>query len=278
MEETDENAASSPPKQTRRTRLKNVMTPSYKPIPLKETPGGTRVRQIFSGCGRQLFVPNSPTQSKIPNTMQTTIHEKLPKLHYERPAQTSKTCRVTLSQIDARAGAARRTSQRQLTGASALDVFIAEGANHSDDVHGRDRHWAHIIAFCLGGEQRADNLVPTTASANYNTLDAIERLIPIRLRSSQNPVDYVDIKATIRYDDEDKDSLIPVEIIYELSWEEQSVPHTETHYIKTTTTTRYTDAMLKTFAAVRDEKVGALVDDDDDDDVPAQESQGPSLF
>lgn len=251
------------PKGVRSAELADVITPGHKPFPLQQTPEGTRYRKVASIQKRELFSKATPDK---PKTAGQPLQAS--RFHYKRPESTKNTCRVTLEKIKERSGKKRRVSQRQLTGGTALEAFKMEGFSQAENAHGREFHWSHLIAHFLGGKHTAQNIVPTTARANYNTLNTIEFFISEKLSSTQNPIPYIDVEVTTRYGDDT--SLVPAELIYKLTWKEKGEDQEDSYHIKPDSTTDYRQ-MFQAFAALR----GKQVDADENNDELAPESPAP---
>ena len=244
--ESSPSTPPSTPPPIRKTKLDDVVTPTKHPLPLKQTPNKTRYREIFNTRNNHLFIPVTPSIPKTNSDIPAPGLNTLQKLHYERPDLSVTKSRISLNKITARAGKPRPFSQLQLTGATAQNIFIAEGSTEAVSAHGREYHWSHLIAFSLGGNQDAQNLVPTTACSNYNTLNAIERKIHKQLSESKDPAAYVDVEVRPIYG-ANHDSLIPEALIYELHWNSSEATESEIHIIKTQSKTPYSPKMLDTF-------------------------------
>lgn len=121
---------------------------------------------------------------------------------------------VTAEDIYARMGVKRPVSQTQvMAGKSAKDILIALGAIISQNQDGRDFHWAHRHGWSLNGAQAKDNLDPTTAGSNYDTLFKVEA--PIKSLLLEQGVDCVLVKGEVQFFD---DVRLPKKITYVLSW------------------------------------------------------------
>jgi len=209
-------------------------------IGVKRTPGKTKVR-IFSAInGHEFFTPLTPEGKRerwgrvriSQPCSPTSVCLSLPKLNANRANPVEYT--ATLANISKRAGKERRTNQKSEMGASAADVFRAYGIE-IQSIDSRHHHWAHLIGHFFGAhenitstdsDQPIINLVPSTAAANYNTLEAIELFIRDKLVREET--DMISIFVTPVYSDT---AIIPDVLIYHLSWKEQALDCVETFYI-----------------------------------------------
>jgi hypothetical protein len=190
------------------------------------TPGGNKARPLCQINGQTLFQPCTPL-SKAPkqgrvDVRDTTLKQisfQLPKLPLEK-AQLIKFT-ATLAAISERSGIPRRVGQNSQMKAKASDVFRAHGIEIKPQ-DGRSHHWAHLIAHFLGdiqdlcfddSDEEVLNLVPSTAAANYNTLEAIENFIKNKLIDEDT--DKIDIEVEPVYNGE---ALIPDMLNYTLYW------------------------------------------------------------
>lgn len=216
------------------------------------TPGNTKYRPLCAVNNNSLFKPLTPIGREprsgrvdLSQANQENIAEGVPNLIWKRPSTV--TFSANLDTLIERSNQNRRTSQKQLTHESASNVFRAHGIQ-IESQDSRHYHWAHLIAYFLGGDQDTVNLVPSTAAANYNTLEAIELFIKDKLISKKT----AEIKIIV----EPKfsgDELIPELLIYQLSWKEAALDFSETFYINPQSYQRITQCMHKSIAVLRDE-------------------------
>lgn len=213
---------------------------------------GTRVRRQYSGCGVEFFTPLTPVKNQHDTSKSNRfeIRKRLPRLHYDRPNEVFFT--ATQATIEACHGKKRYLSQKQLTGASCKDVFIAHGDAFAVKMSGNKFHWSHLIAHFLGGQQSKENLIPATAASNYNTLEMVEQFIAEKLASGM--CHSIDIKATPMWTNEE--SLIPDELVFNLRWQEinsqdKSINKEEFIHINPRSHQRITASMHKSMACLR---------------------------
>ncbi|KTD23688.1 DNA/RNA non-specific endonuclease [Legionella israelensis] len=205
-----------------------------------------------------LFKPLTPIKSKKnPKGMLDTslskkskIYRELPILDYERPHPIH--FKATKTSIEACQGKKRRISQKQLTHASCREVFIAHGDDFAIEMSGNKFHWSHLIAYFLGGEQNKKNIVPATAASNYNTLELVEEFVAEKLRNEE--CKSIDIVASPVWTNEE--SLIPDELVFNLSWKESNelgeiLNKEETIYINPRSHTRITSTMRQSIELIR---------------------------
>ena len=243
---------------------------------IKRTPGGTKTRPVCTIEGLTFFKPLTPyskesrvgradvREASIGNIMHT-----LPKLQLRRADPVEYT--ATLAVIEERSGQARRQyTQHSIAQASASDVFRAHGINIIP-AHSRSQHWAHLIAHFLGDTQDLTiqdntkeiiNLVPSTAAANYNTLEVIELFIKQKLTDQET--DRILICVEPVYTGE---ALIPDLLVYSLTWVEKNKRGQvrechETFYINPQSYHRVTKSMRQAINLLRDER-----DEQNDDSV-----------
>ncbi|TAL58471.1 MAG: hypothetical protein EPN84_12975, partial [Legionella sp.] len=136
----------------------------YSGLEMKRTPGGKKVRPLctfnWKGKNRNTFythvTPEKPNEGRVKLT-ETTLEEmknSQPNLILSRLEPVSFI--ATLEKLEERSGHKRRQSQKSLTKASASDVFRANGIVISAK-DGKKFHWAHLIAYFLGGAQDTVN-------------------------------------------------------------------------------------------------------------------------
>lgn len=193
-----------------------------------KTPGGTKVRSLYSTAHGTLFKGASPKAAEkskgrlaLKDTSAAQIKELLPKLECERANTVLFT--ATLESIKDRKGIKRRQSALSIMGASATDVFRAHGIE-IESAKSHLQHWSHLVAHFLTEESEITslekensliNLVATTAAANYNILEEIELFIKGKLEKQET--DQIHMQVTPTYTGE---NLIPDIIIYKLNWNE----------------------------------------------------------
>ncbi|WP_298625209.1 DNA/RNA non-specific endonuclease [uncultured Legionella sp.] len=223
------------------------------------TPGGTTARPVYTRDGVTLFkhctpIGKEPKQGRVDvrNVTTAQIHAKLPKLQLDR-AHTIKFT-ATLAGIIQRSGMPRKISQNAQMNAKASDVFRAHGIE-IQSADGRSYHWAHLIAHFLSGiedlysdnqEHEIINLVPSTASANYNTLEMVENFIKNKLIDEDT--DKIDIEVEPVYSE---NALIPDMLNYKLSWTENGKKCNEIFYINPQSGQRISRSMHDTINTLR---------------------------
>ncbi len=262
---------------------------------LQKTPGGRKVRPICKlaternehtffkhltpeskkhGQGR-VQESNAPKQ-KVCKTLTNLLFEKAEPVEYTATRQV----------IIERRGQRRQQSARSIMGATAADVFRAYDINISS-TEGRAIHWAHLIAHFLGDTQDITvtdfvkkeelakeiiNLVPSTAAANYNTLEAVELFIREQLLSEKT--DKISIRVTPVYSGE---CLIPDLLKYDLKWAETNFRGVvlnchEQFYINPKSYSRLTKSVHESIAVVRGERAqisaSSSVDETEDAEIP----------
>ncbi|BCA94044.1 hypothetical protein TUM19329_04050 [Legionella antarctica] len=227
---------------------------------VKQTPGGTKVRPVFTTARCTLFTHLTPIKCRvnIQDVSQEQIAENLPRLRIGR-AEPVKYI-ANLESILERSGMVRRQTQRAVAGASAADVFRAHGIAIIP-AHSRFKHWAHLIAHFLAEpqdiltkdpEQEVINLIPSTAEANYNTLEAIELFIKDKLMDEIT--DQIHIHVQPIYSEE---RLIPDSLVYTLDWIECDLngeyeKHNEVFFINPQSHFRLTKSMHQSIALLRE--------------------------
>lgn len=235
-------------------------TPVKGQAPAFLTPGGTSTRFFGSitrgGSSTTFFKHKTPLSKKplegrvdLSQATQENVLQQHPKLTWERVGPISFT--ATPLSVAERTGTTRRQDQKSLTKVSASDIFRAHGIQIATN-QGHKHHWAHLIGYCLGGEQDQVNLVPTTAAANYNTLEAIELYIKDKLESGHTPQIIIEVEP--QYTGE---ASIPDVLVYTLSWQEQRPSGQledcdETFYISPQSYERITPSMRKSIAIARE--------------------------
>ena len=216
-------------------------TSSELAIPLMQTPGGHHVSLFFKQGNvsvHQYITPERPKPKPDPQITTLLSH-----MYYERATEVSFS--VTRQSIEAHKGRPRRVNQQQLTGETCQKIFMAYQINNLAKPKGQDYHWSHLIGYCLGGEQAAENLTPATAASNYNTLEMIEqRILTLLADDTQHHIDCIEMTVTPLYEGSEP---IPERLIFKLNWLTQnpSLPpqhHTEEIHIKTQSYHRLTTA------------------------------------
>lgn len=250
-----------------RTTSLTPVTPERSHLCVARTPGGTKVRRLWEWNSVTFYQNLSPYGKKsgegrvdVRGVSQSRIEETLPVLEFQRAEPVEFT--ATLELIKSQMGIRRRGTIKT----KASDVFRAHGIEIIP-AHGRSHHWAHLIAHFLGdisdiSSQDSDNevinLVPSTAAANYNTLEAIELFI--RKKLINESTEQISIKVTPKYSGE---SLIPDLLIYKLNWSENNAMEdqqncSETFYINPQSYQRITKSMHETIATLRKHRDTAL--------------------
>jgi hypothetical protein len=243
-----------------RTTTLSPATPQRSHPVVMRTPGGNKVRQMCKIGSIPFFQPLSPYAKgtregrlDVREASKSSIQDSLPQLEFVRAEPVEFV--ATRELIQERIGALRRHKPKT----SASNVFRAHGIEITPSM-GRSYHWAHLIAHFLGDTQDIQaeneskeiiNLVPSTAEANYNTLEAIELFI--RKKLIEEAVDQVQIKVTPKYSGE---SLIPDLLIYNLDWKEQNLlgaaqEVNEVFFINPQSYQRITKSMHESIAVVR---------------------------
>lgn len=229
-------------------------TPSENGYPvLFLSPNKTQIIRPFVTNNRgTLFKPTTPLGHKSQQGMVDTNNRKIglkpTRLKFERPKPVRFT--ATLEKIQQRQGLKRRMSQYQLTGARCIEVFKMLGCEEPITITGHDYHWSHLIAYFLGGEHNKENLAPSTAAANYNTLELVE--LPIAEKLANDRVSSIDIEVSPYYG-EDNESFIPDLLLFCLTW--QSPKDGDTHFeeiaINPRSYQRVTSSMHRSIAKLR---------------------------
>lgn len=191
-----------------------------------------------------------------------TLRRKFPGYVYTRPGPINFT--ITAETIENRRSVKRPVSQRQLTGAASVEVFKVEG--YGDErlvVSGRQCHWSHLIAYFLGGIHSKENLVPTSAAANYNILDTVEHFIADKILNKDRAerVGEIRLEVTPYYAPENKGD-IPDLLYFNLNWispHHSDVRLKETIEIKPDSFRRFTSSMQKSFSVFRKVEEEVLV-------------------
>lgn len=118
---------------------------------------------------------------------------------------------VTRESLQSRLHARRPTSQKQVMGGyTASEVLRAVGYIIYEELS-RSYHWAHRQGWLFGGAQQQDNLDPTTAGSNYDTLFKVEA--PIAELLFEKKYDSVMIQGTVEFK---PDNPAPFRITYRI--------------------------------------------------------------
>lgn len=228
-------------------------TPERSYTTIKRTPNGSKARQLCTIGPNSLFQHLSPYSKDCSKEgrldLRQSSSKKVSRSLFAKPDPIEFT--ATLESIQERSGKLRKISQKSLMGISSSDVFRSYGIIISAK-EGHYYHWAHLIAFFLGGPQDSINLIPSTAAANYNTLEAIELFIKEKLVNEET--EEIKIKVEPRYT---KDLLIPELLVYSLHWitvndDGLQKINEETFYINPQSYQRINQSMHKTINTLRD--------------------------
>ena len=205
----------------------------------------TKVKPLCEINGNRFFIPFSPTKLEPTHLTKEEITKKLPKAIYQQATMREYT--VTLETITQCKGKARSCSGKQLMGHSALEFMEA----HQQKIEGK-KHLAHLQAHCLDGPQSQDNLVPSSAAANYNTLELVERHIIDLIET--NKTDAVHVRVTPQHEG---NTVLSNLLTYSLKWTDKSSSkdHNETHYITPLSTYRVTHFIHKRIEVLRDKEI-----------------------
>lgn len=214
--------------------------------------GKTKVKPLCEINGNRFFIPFSPTKLESTHLTEEEITKKLPKAVYQQAPMREYT--VTLETITQCRGKPRSCSGKQLMGHSALEFMEA----HQQKIEGKT-HLAHIQAHCLDGPQSQDNLIPSSAAANYNTLELVERYIIDLIETDKT--DSVHVRVTPQHVG---NTVLSNVLTYSLKWTDKSTSkdHNETHYITPLSTSRVTYSMHKKIKFLRDEEIKEAADKD----------------
>lgn len=241
----------------RQTQITHATPDKRYPLIVK-TPGGTKVRPLCTIGAITFFKPTSP-MSKEPLQGRVDVRKSQKHTHLQIKQAASVQFTATLPAIIERASKIRRQSQFAQTKIKSSDVFRAHGIEIKPE-HGRNHHWAHLIAHFLGDindvstlnpEKEVINLVPSTAAANYNTLETVELFIREKLIKKETQK--IDILVIPQYS---KDALIPDMLEYRLAWTEENA-HGQTQqcnelfYINPQSYQRITHKMQQSIAVLR---------------------------
>ena len=193
-------------------------SPSKKRTPLKERDGVEKLETRLRGPSFAHYsTVESPKElDSIPFfNLDSCLRENIKNSHTE-PENFSFT--INKETILSRANTPRPISQNQLMGISAKDALIAAGAMIDDHLSGRYFHHAHRQAFSLGGAQSRENLDPSTAGANYETLFMIET--PLKEKVLKDNV-IAHVTGNVYYNDVTK---LTEKITYDFYWDNMKEP------------------------------------------------------
>ena len=208
------------------------------------TPGKTKVKPVCDINGNRFFQPFSPMKFKEKKVTQEEIVKALPKAAYKQAQPMEYT--VTLETIRQCRGKTRGRSGKQIMGHSASEFMEA----HGQPIDGKS-HLAHLQAHCFNGPLTQDNLVPSSAAANYNTLEAIELYTMDLIETDKT--DSVHISVTPNYTG---DVLLANLLTFTLNWTEKGSSlknHNEIFYITPQSTSRITQSMHQSIKLMREE-------------------------
>lgn len=229
-------------------------TPTKNYGELKKTPGQNKYRPVYSNEHHRLFKKITPKTDKVRvrSIDPSTLQQALPKLKQKEPAKPVHFT-ATRSKILEHARLFRRYSQQQLTGARCKDVFLLHAKDQSTiRIQGNQHHWSHLIAHFLGGKASKNNLVPSTAAANYNILEQVESFIAKKLL--KGVTEHIDITVEPFYR---SNTLIADELVFHLSWQEKNptnqkiVSKSETININPRSYERASDDLLEIMDTLR---------------------------
>lgn len=231
-----------------------VETTPQKGIPSFASPGGKKYLPAYVANGNTLYRPSTPRGLELVNssTKGQRVREELPNLKAQRAQKIE--FNVTLESIQGQINK-RRPSLLTLMGASAKEVFKAHGTK-SEDMKPRGYHWAHIIAHFLGNpenialspQEMPVNLIPSTAEANYNTLEAIEQYVNDKLVANETKEILIVVEPV--YSGEE---LIPRMLVYTMTWKDKDTDELrkETCYIDPGSNKRITKEMHQSINYLR---------------------------
>lgn len=173
-----------------------------------------------------LWRKRTPTKTKITpsriNFFEARVTAKPKVLNFddcydaEAKKNTIETFEFQVSGRDilARTKVKRGVSQIKLMGnISALKLMESIGVIIQAKQNGRDFHYAHRQGFALNGAQVKENLDPTTAGSNYDTLFKVEKPIADFLKASPSLDTQVSVKGQVHFEEHG----LPCKIIYSIS-------------------------------------------------------------
>lgn len=216
------------------------------------TPGGkTRANLVYEKKGLRVYRPQTPGRVRL--KLFDGAPEAMPKLKVGQARPIKFT--ASLDGLFEQEGRLR-TSQKQLAGVRCQDVFSFYTEDNrrvsiNDASNGRQYHWSHLIAHFLGGDASPDNLTPTTAASNYETLNLIERFIADQLNRATTK--NIHIKVVPHYQ---AHAVIADALVYTLKWQEtgadgQTHNQRETIIVRPMSHTSSTFNEKKTFVYLR---------------------------
>lgn len=244
----------------------NPATPERGYKTLHGTPGGHKVRVFATINGETFFKPLTPLSKKtdenradVNHVAKSEIIQSCPGFHLRRAVPVEYV--ATREVIMARSGLPRGRSPRYLMGASAAEIFRAHGIEVKL-VDSRSKHGAHLIAHFMAdpeeisspaGYEDIINVIPSTAAANYNTLELAELYIKQKL--VDKVTDQIHILVTPVYS---RESHIPDLLIYKLTWSEKNntdelVQHQEIFNITPQSHQRVTKSMHQSVRILREQ-------------------------
>lgn len=213
-------------------------TPEKNQQPSFKTPGGHRVKPIAKNKF-SLFAHQTPQAPGLIKPETSVVLDSIEQI--TQPILFT----ATQQKMEDRKGERRKVSQKQVTGVSCSAIFSEYGINIAPQ-ESRQYHWAHLVAWFLGGNQERQNLAPSTSQANYNTLDAVETFIMKKLVKEKIPE--LKIIVTPEYNGDEK---IPNRITYSISYVNNNKTYEELFHIYPQSKTRLTDSSLKTIEEAR---------------------------
>jgi len=182
---------------------------------IANSPGGTQFTRLFSNFFGSAFLPSSPfaTEDKMAGKAHLESARVLNFGKLEKIEKIEFT--ATLNKLIEDKW--RNHSQKTLAGESSKDFFVNHDAIIFEKPEGGSNyHLYHVIGFELGGPHESRNIVPSTANANYNCLDLIER--PIRELLLEKKTEKVHVTAKLIFE---SNKMIPSNIHYLLSWRQK---------------------------------------------------------
>ncbi len=240
---------------------------------LKSTGSGRKVRPVCDINKTILYKEVTPygkntekARADLRQASSEAILNELPRLNYKRAEDVEFI--ATREQIEERRGKKRRRSQNSLMGASATDVFQAHGVEITY-AHKKAHHWAHLIAhfLCDSNEVGEINLIPSTAAANYNTLEIIEQFIRNTLMNKETEEIHIHVKPCFS-----GEGMIPEQLIYTLNWNSINAkgiltPKTNVYYINPQSYNRITKAMLASIELLNQIPSDSIALEEDESDL-----------
>lgn len=169
----------------------------------------TKRQQPVLGKGQQIELCLDP------NLLERLEVELTHELNYE----------ITLDSIKKHQHVSRGSSQQQLTGSTAQQMFKMHALNITDVGPRTDNgyEWAHLWAWSLGGPQEKENLVAGTKESNIMTRALIENRIRELLETETNKV-----SVNVQLPCQSEFQKIPDLMVFNLTWRDK-----KTHKPKT---------------------------------------------